>query len=373
MTTAVAVSGGMDSLLALALLKEAGREVLALHAHFLPPDERQRELARALNAQCDALCVRFAAVDLSAAFSRLVIEPFVAAYAAGLTPNPCAGCNRDMKFGLLAREAARLGADRIATGHYARLPGEFAAAREDSGPGGVLPCPAQATAPDDSITCSPSAAGLMRGADPAKDQSYFLSLVAPEALSRAVFPLGGWLKKDVPAALAARGLAPPMERESQEVCFIPGDEYRLFLEARGAALPGEGPIQLIDGREIGRHKGLWRHTIGQRKGIGVAWTEPLYVLEKRAAGNALVVGPKSGLDVLECRVRDVCLHIEPDGWPLSLLAQTCYRQRPRPVRVTFTRGGLVLRFDAPIARPAEGQVAALYSRDGRVLAGGIIA
>lgn len=352
MTTAVAVSGGMDSLLALALLKEAGHEVLALHAHFLPPDERQRELARALQSQCGALGVQFAAVDLSAEFSRLVIEPFTAAYAAGLTPNPCAGCNRDMKFGLLAREAARLGADRIATGHYARLP---EAARDE---------PPHA--------CLPNAAGLTRGADPAKDQSYFLSLVSREALMRAVFPLGGWLKKDVPAALAARGLAPPMARESQEVCFIPGDDYRLFLESSTAALPGPGPIKLGDGREIGRHKGLWRHTIGQRKGIGVAWTEPLYVLHKRVRDNALVVGPKSGLDVLECRVRDVNFLIEPDGWPLSLLAQTCYRQRARPVRATFKDGGLVLRFDAPLPRPAEGQVAALYSKDGRVLAGGII-
>ena len=338
MTLAVAVSGGMDSLLALALAREAGHEVLALHAHFLVPDERQRRLASALDALCRGMDVPFAAVDLSGPFRERVIEPFVAAYASGLTPNPCAGCNRDMKFGLLYEQASRLGAQRLATGHYAR-----------------------------------TGTGLLRGADPAKDQSYFLTLTPPEALSRAVFPLGEWRKADVPAALAARGLAPPLPSESQEVCFIPGDDYRAFLTAQAVELPGEGPILLPDGREIGRHQGLWRYTIGQRKGIAVAWSEPLYVLDKCTAGNSLVVGPKNWLDSSGCRVRGVNFLVPPDEWPESILAQTCYRQRPKAANAIVSGHGMELSFAAPVPRPTPGQVAAVFSPDGRALAGGIIA
>ncbi|WP_243364699.1 tRNA 2-thiouridine(34) synthase MnmA [Fundidesulfovibrio terrae] len=339
MTIAVAVSGGMDSLLALALLREAGHAVLALHAHFLAPDGRQRLLAQALDGLCRDIGVPFHAVDLSARFRQQVIAPFVHAYVSGLTPNPCAGCNRDMKFGLLFEEAARLGADRIATGHYARLK---------------------------------EAGELIRGADPAKDQSYFLTLTPPQALARAVFPLGEWRKADVPAALAARGLAPPLPSESQEICFIPGDDYRAFLEAQGVALPGEGPVVLPDGREIGRHQGLWRYTIGQRKGIGIAWSEPLYVLDKRADENALVVGPKSGLDALDCRVRRMNFLVPPGDWPSTVLAQTCYRQRPRPARAQISGAEMTLVFESPVPKPTPGQVAAVFDGDGRALAGGII-
>ncbi|WP_027190574.1 tRNA-specific 2-thiouridylase [Fundidesulfovibrio putealis] len=340
MTVAVAVSGGMDSLLALALVREAGHDALALHAHFLPPDDRQLRLVRALDDLCRSHGVPFAAVDLSGEFRRLVIEPFMDAYAAGLTPNPCAACNRDMKFGLLADEAVRLGAGRIATGHYAR--------QDERG-------------------------GLLRGADPAKDQSYFLTLTPPEKLRRALFPLGEWRKADVPAALASRGLAPPLPSESQEVCFVPGDDYRAFLQDQGARVPGPGPVRLPDGREIGRHQGLWRHTIGQRKGLGIPWSEPLYVLDKIASENALIAGPKSGLDAHDCHVREVNLLVPFEEWPDAPLAQTCYRQRPAPVRASLARDGLLsLRFDNPIPKPTPGQVAAVFDGSGRALAGGVI-
>ena len=340
MSIAVAVSGGMDSLLALALLRDREQGVVALHAHFLPPDAAQLALAEALARQCAAQGVAFEAVDLSREFREQVIEPFVASYIAGNTPNPCAGCNRDLKFGLLAEHAARLGAQRLATGHYARL--------GESGE-------------------------LLRGTDPVKDQSSFLSLVPAASLARACFPLGGWRKADVPAELARRGLAPPLPRESQEVCFIPGDDYRAFLEAQGVRLPGPGPILLEDGRRVGTHQGLWRHTIGQRKGLGVAWSEPLYVLEKRAEDNALIAGPKAALDVLECSTGEANVLVPPQDWPTDTLAQTCYRQRPRPVEADLRDGRLHLRFHGPISRPAPGQTAALYDASGRVLAAGVIA
>jgi tRNA-uridine 2-sulfurtransferase len=369
MVVAVAVSGGMDSLLALSLVREAGHTVYALHAHFLEPDPRQLQLAKALRGVCDSMGVAFHAVDLSEAFKRLVVVPFTVAYASGLTtPNPCAGCNRDMKFGLLFEEAASLGADRIVTGHYARLlPGDATAASSPS------LAAISGTSRRYSATELPTGFGLYRGADPAKDQSYFLTLTPGQALNRAIFPLGDWRKALVPAALAERGLAPPLPLESQEVCFIPGDDYRAFLEAQGIPLSGSGPVRLPEGREIGRHNGLWRHTIGQRKGLGIPWSEPLYVLDKQQSDNALVVGPKSGLDSLSCRVLDVNMLIDPKLWPGQVFVQTCYRQRPKPARVDTQDDGLTITFETPLSRPTPGQVAAVFDEHGRALAGGIIA
>jgi len=340
MTIAVAVSGGMDSLLALALLREAGYDALALHARFLPPDADRPDISQDLETTCRKLGARLHIEDLSQEFRRLVIEPFKSAYTEGLTPNPCAACNRDMKFGLLADAALRLGANHIATGHYARL------------------CPS-----------------LCRGVDEAKDQSYFLTLTPREALERAVFPLGGWLKSDVREALATRGLTAPLPSESQEVCFVPDDDYRAFLESEGVSLAGGGPVVLPDGREIGRHEGLWRHTLGQRKGIKIAWSEPLYVVDKLQERNALVAGPKSALYVRECRVRNVNMLASRDEWPEIVLAQTCYRQRPVPARAEMRADGKgsALHFETDVPRPAPGQVAALFDANGRALAGGIVA
>lgn len=388
MNIAVALSGGMDSLMALALVKERGWRPIALHAFFLEPQKRHRQLAQALERLCGSLDVPFATADLSAAFRHMVIDPFIQGYAAGVTPNPCAHCNRDLKFGLLRKHAATLGAPFLATGHYARTapPGT-----QSTWPLPGASAPASRTPPHPPV-CN----GLWQAADPTKDQSYFLSLVPPASLAQAVFPLGDWKKADVPRALQARNLAPPLPAESQEICFIPGDDYRAFLLSQKAALPGPGPIVLEDGLRIGEHQGLWRHTPGQRKGIGVAWKEPLYVLEKRARENTLVVGPKSSLATYSCCVRGVNQLVAPEHWPSPVLARLCYRQRPRLAAVSLdsfapektretsslcctqpadagTVSSFTLRFAEPVPRPAPGQVAALYDTTGRILAAGIIA
>lgn len=340
---AAALSGGMDSLLALALLREAGHEVLAVHAHFLPPRDQELRVTEGLARVCRDLGFPFYALDLSREFERLVIAPFIEAYAKGETPNPCAHCNRHMKFGLLQDRALELGAKYLATGHYANLE----------------------RSPDGRVR-------LARGDDPAKDQSYFLTLVPRKRLEKAMFPLGAWKKADVPAALAARGMAPPLPRPSLEVCFIPGNEYREFLAQRGARLSGPGPIRLADGTALGRHQGLWRHTIGQRKGLGVAYKEPLYVLGKDMRAGALVVGPKEELLARSCEAGEINLLVPPEDWPGELLAQTCYRQRPRPVRAALRDGLLCLDFDDPLPRPTPGQVAALFDSVGKACAGGLI-
>ncbi|MUM76244.1 tRNA 2-thiouridine(34) synthase MnmA [Pseudodesulfovibrio sp. F-1] len=340
MTTAVAVSGGMDSLLALALMKERGHDVLALHGRFLPGGGG-KDAAAGLNAACARLDVPFHVVDLRPQFEREVVAPFADAYRRGLTPNPCAVCNPRMKFGALFDAARALGAESLATGHYAQL----VVTRD-----GPL---------------------LARGADPAKDQSYFLSLVGVGALRRACFPLGALFKRDVPARLAGFGLTPSLPGESQEICFVPGDDYQAFLARRGS-MPGGGPILLEDDSVIGRHRGLWRHTQGQRRGLGIAWTEPLYVLHKRLADNALIVGPKTSLLVSGCVAGRVNLMTDPAGWPEEVMVQTRYRQRPRPARFAFRGDHLVIRFREPHERPAPGQVAAVYDQQGAVLGGGVI-
>ena len=347
MTIAVAVSGGTDSTFALALLREAGERVVAVHGHFLPPDPARYEAVRSLGATCRALGVLLHEVDLTDAFRRLVVEPFVRDHAAGLTPNPCARCNPAMKFGLLLDAAQGLGAEALATGHYARLEGAGEAVR------------------------------LLRGADSGKDQSYFLALVPRERLARAVLPLGAWTKERVRAELAARGLAPAQAAESQDICFIPGDDHCAFLPGAaaraGVPLPGPGPIELPDGSRAGHHQGLWRYTLGQRRGIGVAHSEPLYVIGKDMAANTLLVGPRPLLEARGCTPRAANVLAPPGEWPAALTAQTRYRQRARPVAVGHQAGGMTLTFLEPQSLPAPGQVAVIYAPDGAVLAGGVIA
>lgn len=340
---AVAVSGGTDSLMSLLLLRESGVPVMALHAFFLPPNDRRRRVAAALADICRQLAVPFHVEDLSGQFDAAIITPFAAAYVSGQTPNPCAWCNRRMKFGLLFESARRHGAERLATGHYAGL------IRDDAGRG-----------------------ALVRGVDDTRDQSYFLSLVPAEILARVIFPLAGRRKTEVRRQLAERGLTVPLPSESRDVCFVEHGDYKRFLQDRGIPLPQGGPILLADGTPVGRHQGLWRYTIGQRKGIGVPYGEPLYVLAKEPARNALVVGPRPALDASGCQVGQCNVLVAPPRWPRDVFLQTCYRMRPRPVSVAWSGDGLDVAFAEPLPRSAPGQVAVLYDADGRVLAGGLI-
>jgi len=338
---AVAVSGGGDSLASLVLLREAGFEVLALHGQFLA--EPDLKAAQGLAETCARLSVPLHLLDLRQEFETLVAAPFAAEYLAGRTPNPCARCNAAMKFGLLLDSALALGAEGLATGHFAH-----------SGPHPVY------------------GFALARGADPAKDQSYFLSLVPRERLALARFPLAQTRKVEARADLDARGLAPPLPEESQEICFVPGDDYRAFLAGRTAHLPGPGPALLPDGTRVGTHQGLWRMTIGQRRGLGLSYREPLYVLDKDVAANTLLVAPREALLARDFRAGEANLLVEPALWPAEVLVQTRYRESARPARVEVSGGVLGVRFSEPQVRPAPGQVAAVYDADGVVLAGSVI-
>ena len=328
--------------MALCLLKDTGRRVLAVHGVFVPgPAER----LDGLRSACDKLDVSLEIVDLRAEFAQKVVEPFAAAYAAGATPNPCVMCNRDMKFGLLLDAAVGLGAERLATGHYARLD--------------YFRCAA-----GDFLT-------LGRAADAGKDQAYFLGLVPPESLRRVDFPLAACCKADLRAEVARRGLVVPEKRESQEICFVPNDDYRAFLLDRGVAAAKPGPMLLPDGRQVGEHQGLWQYTEGQRRGLGVAHSEPLYVIGKDLLHNALILGTKEHLYIKIWRAVDLNIHVPPELWPDEVRVRTRYRQMPQPAAVQLRGNEAVIFFHTPHERPAPGQLAVIYDQHGLMLAAGV--
>ncbi|WP_432737178.1 tRNA 2-thiouridine(34) synthase MnmA [Maridesulfovibrio sp. FT414] len=339
---AMAVSGGADSLLSLILLKESGADVFAMHGCFLGR-EKAVPAVQGLEKRCTDLGVELHVVDLTGEFDSLVIEPFVQEYLKGNTPNPCAMCNPEIKFGLLGRAARERGAELLGTGHYVRM-------AEHTEFGRVL----------------------VRGADMGKDQSYFLSLVPAKDLHRGVFPLGEHSKEHTYAELERRGVEIPLPSESQEICFVPDDDYRSFLVERNVKLPGPGNVMLSSGKVIGKHEGLWRYTLGQRKGLGIAWTEPLYVLDKDMSRNVLIVGTRDELDAEGCLADRFNYLIEFQRWPAIVFVKTRYRQRSKPARARLDGGRIYFDFIEPHSRPTPGQIVAAYTEDGAVLGGGII-
>jgi len=336
------MSGGVDSTLAASLLVEQGHEVLGGTLQLVdhPPAADRPDPAGA----AAALGIPFTCWDLRAEFERLVVSPFTAAYAVGRTPNPCALCNARVKFGLLLELARGQGADALATGHYAGISSQ-----------------------------SDGSSRLVRGADRRKDQSYFLFAVARAALPLIRFPLGG-LTKDVVRAMAReRGLAAAERAESQEICFVPGDDYAGFLANRpvgGAFVPG--PVTDAAGVQLGEHRGLANYTVGQRRGLGFATGRPLYVVALDAANNRLVVGADDELwrrDLVAAGVN--WLVDEPRG---EFRAAVRIRSRHEPAPATLSAaGGRSWRvlFDEPQRAITPGQGAVFYDND-IVLGGGWI-
>ena len=334
--TAVAMSGGVDS--AVALLRSLPDAIGVTLRLWLDPDGPDAERACcspeaviAARETCHALGLPHVTLDLREEFRRAVVEPFVSAYARGETPNPCMRCNGAFRFGRLLAFARRAGADVLATGHYARIVEHR---------GRTL---------------------LARAADPDKDQSYMLARLDPAKLRRISFPLGGQTKAETRAEAGRAGLAVARRRESQEACFLAGDDYRAFLERRGLDAR-EGAIVDEGGRELGRHGGHWRFTPGQRKGLGVAAPHPLYALRSDARTNTVVVGPRSSLarTTVEASGR-LYLPVE------HAAAKLRYRSDAVPARVEATDDGFRLELEAPSFGVAPGQAAVLY--DGDVVVG----
>jgi tRNA-uridine 2-sulfurtransferase len=339
--TAVAMSGGVDS--AVALLKAGPDAVGVTLRLWLDPDGPDAERACcspeaviAARRTCHVRGIPHVTLDLREEFRRAVVEPFVAGYARGETPNPCTRCNGGFRFGQLLAFARRAGADTLATGHYARIAEHR---------GRLL---------------------LARAADPAKDQSYMLATLDPSKLARIRFPLGGQTKAQTRAEAHAAGLEVARRAESQEACFLAGGDYRDFLGRHGLEA-ADGRIEDEDGNELGRHDGFWRFTAGQRRGLGVATGTPVYALRAEPRTNTVVVGPRDALARHTVDVRGR-LHVAVG----CAYAKLRHRAPAAAATVERTASGFRLRFERPVHAVAPGQVAVLYEGDAVVGAGRIV-
>jgi tRNA-specific 2-thiouridylase len=337
-TTAVAISGGVDSLMAAHLLKKQGHRVVGIH--FRTGFEKS---TLAIGAVADQVGIDYQQLDFRNVFSTEVVDYFVRTYADGKTPNPCLVCNPVIKFGHLLEAARNLGADRLATGHYARL-------RHDAD----------------------GTAHLLRGVDAKKDQSYFLAFLDQKRLSRACFPLGEYRKSEVKAMAAAEGYRPAVRSESQDACFIQGRSYSDFIEQHAVAVPDSGDIVDRHGRVLGRHHGLHRYTIGQRRGLNCPAAEPYYVLQLDTRSNRLVVGFKKETFSRQCRVDQVNWIRPPPPKPVRVHTRLRYRHRGAASTLQRAHSGQwIVRFDQPQSAVTPGQGAVFY-RQAEVIGGGII-
>jgi len=337
---AVAMSGGVDS--AVALLKSLPNAVGVTLRLWLDPQGPDAERAccspdavLAARATCHGLGVPHVTLDLRDAFRRAVVEPFVRGYERGETPNPCIHCNGGFRFARLLAFAQRAGADTLATGHYARTV-EYRGRRL-----------------------------LARAIDAQKDQSYMLARIDPIHLDRISFPLGEQTKAETRAEAGRAGLAAAGRSESQEACFLAGDDYRAFLERQGLEAR-DGVIVDEDGAELGRHSGYWRFTPGQRKGLGVSATEPLYALRADPKTNTVVVGGREALGRTSLTARGK-LYVPVE----RVEAKLRYRSDSVAARVRPTDDGFGLELDRPAYAIASGQAAVLY-RDDAVVGAGLI-
>lgn len=356
MRVAVAMSGGVDSLRAVTLLKESGHEVFGVHMRLLPASREGRWCAEsvlqesegALKSLCVRLGIPLSIVDMRDAFERAVITPFLQAYRRGLTPNPCVLCNPRIKFGLLRKEAFRLGAERLATGHYARvLPPETGHHRFR----------------------------LARGADPAKDQSYFLYGLTQEQLGEVWLPLGASRKRDIQRWAGETGYSHLVSGESQEICFIPQGDYLAFLVER-FGLPREGipgPIVDMEGRVLGEHRGIHAYTVGQRRGLGIPSTAPYYVVKLDPRANSVHVGRNDDLLQREVRVHAVnWVSVPPPSEPLCAAVRIRNQHLPAPARlIPIDSQEVLIHFHEPQRAVTPGQAAVFYDGD-LVLGGGTI-
>lgn len=355
MRIAVAMSGGVDSSVAALLLKKEGHDVIGLSMQLWDHSREAGRTGRCCASE-DIGDARRAAwklemphyvVNLEEEFRREVVSPFVASYLAGDTPIPCSACNTRVKFATLWERARVIGCDAVATGHYARR--------------GTEPVSGRAV--------------LLKGRDPDKDQSYFLYDLTPEQLEAARFPVGNLTKREVRELARGAGLPNAEKEESQEICFVPpgtraGDFVANHAEDLGLSLPSfPGAIEDSGGEWLGSHAGHFRFTVGQRRGLGIAASERLYVLSIDPQGNRVIVGPAEELSTREADVDGLRLPEEHRGAPFRAKARVRHRA-PEVAGTVLPRGDNTARvvFDEPVRAVAPGQSCVFY--DGEVVIGG---
>lgn len=366
----VAMSGGVDSSLVAALLHEAGHAVTGVTMHLWDGDDERlaeslccsQEMTESARRVCAQLEIPYYVFNYQQEFRRHVIEYFLKGYTIGQTPNPCLECNREIKFRALLTRADALGFDYVATGHYARIRrNDERRKTEDEGSVNVRPS---------SSVPRPPSFELLRALDGDKDQSYMLHMLQQADLARLMFPLGEYTKPEVRAMASERGLASADRPESQDICFVPGGDYRNLLREERAESLRPGPIVDMAGREIGRHEGLPLYTIGQRRGLGIAAKQPLYVTALDAARNAVVVGPQEALDRRTLDATQVTF-VSPELPAAPFDCQAQIRSHAAPVAAHVTPdapGHIHVEFARPQRAVSPGQAVVLY--DGDVVLGG---
>ncbi len=360
MRICVAVSGGVDSLFALWSLKEQGYDVIALHGKFLPKENSLDNGLEVLKKHCNNWSIPFYIEDMQEEFHKKVIEPFFFAHKDLLTPNPCVQCNREIKFGILLERAQNLGASHLATGHYVnKIDSEF---------GNILQVAEDIT----------------------KDQSYFLALVEKSKLQKAIFPLANKKKDEIRNILARENIEIPQPKESQEICFIQNNKHTEFIEDMAKNLqipfPQRGKVKLCgdedDKAEFSKkkhmHKGLWHYTEGQRKGLGIAWKKPLYVIKRDKKNNTLYVGAEEFLQQGECFAHHANFFVPYEHWyehyGSEIYVKTRFRQAMIRADVEYIKenNSFHVKFHKKENAVAAGQTLAIYNNNNMLLAGAIL-
>jgi len=341
LSVGVAMSGGVDSSVTAALLQNMGYNVHGFFMELVQPDlERQIERVKTVATQLD---IPLTVVGLTAEFKNIVLEYFTSSYFKGKTPNPCVLCNPRIKFGRFMEEILACGCDFMATGHYARI-----------------------------VRYSDDTFHLLRGLDPQKDQSYFLHRLTQEQLGRVLMPLGEQTKKNVYRMAAELGLAGVHGAESQDVCFLKNQDIHTFM-AKHTADKSFGPIVNLEGREMGRHKGIQYYTVGQRKGLGIPDATPYYVVALDPLQNAVIIGKKDALLKRKMSVAEInwLSAVEPD-LPQDFLTRIRYRHKGAAAQVMATAAKMYeVRFHEPQLAVTPGQFAVFYRED-EVIGGGVI-
>ena len=348
----VAMSGGVDSSVAAALLVERGYDVTGImlklwRGEAANTDSGCCNLGAAEDARrvADVLGIPFYVLNFAEDFENTVIRNFHEDYAAGRTPNPCVRCNQWVKFGTLLERAKVIGADVLATGHYARVverEGQFR---------------------------------LLRGRDANKDQSYVLWMLSQTELAQTLFPVGELEKSETRALAAQLGLRTAAKPDSQEICFVRGGDTQAYITDNVAEASIEGPIVDTSGEVVGTHRGIGHYTVGQRKGLGVALGRPMFVTSIDVPANKVVVGDRSDLDVSGLVVEEVSFVGDALDEGTALHVQHRAHGEVNPARVVRADGGTItVAFDGPVAAIAPGQSAAFYSADDpdELVGGGII-
>ena len=352
----VAMSGGVDSSVAAALLVEQGYDVVGIMLRLWAEESPAGNQCNTHNRCCtpdqmrdarriaDQLGIPFYVLDTKAVFRQQIVQYFIDGYSAGVTPNPCLACNRHIRFTHLLNHALALGAQYLATGHYARV----------------------RRAEDGSFM-------LLKGVDEHKDQSYVLSVLGQDQLRHAKFPVGDYTKQEVRSLAARFGLPVASKHDSQDLCFLADGDYRRFLTEHAPQTMVPGPIMSRSGEVLGQHRGLPGYTIGQRKGLGISAPEPLYVVDKDPATNALIVGTRDELGRRSLTAHSVnWIAGAPPDAPLQAEVKIRYKAQPAPATVVPLSGDRVaVHFVHPLPGITPGQGAVFY-QGARCLGMGII-